>query len=536
MRALDGAASTRPPMPAVTYASNDSPALEGLHEGFEAALRQVSSHLGENHPMLIGESEVIAVEWIEDRSPADPSVLLARVPAGRPTEVERAIEVARGALSSWRATHWRERLDVLRRTADLVERDAALLGAWLALEVGKPRMEAFGEAAELPTLIRYYCDQVEEAEGFSRPPAVVGDERARMLLRPYGVWAIVSPFNFPLAAGAGMAVGAIAGGNVAIMKPASDAPLLSLLFARAARAAGMPAGVLSVITGDAERVGRPLVAHAGIDGVAFTGSVSAGMAISDMMARSPIRRPFIGEMGGKNPVIVTSSADLDEAVEGIVKSAFGFAGQKCSATSRVYAVEGIADALVERLRTRVESLTIGEPTERATFVGPVINGAAVERYEMAVDDARRHGHLVTGGRRSPDRPGFFVEPTLVTSLPLRHRLLRDELFLPILPVAAVPDFDAAISEANATSFGLCAGLFSRDDREIDRFFDEVEAGVLYVNRRAGATSGAWPGVQPFTGWCASGSSGKGALGPWYVQQFLREQARTLVARTSPLSA
>ncbi|HEX7196239.1 MAG TPA: aldehyde dehydrogenase family protein [Candidatus Limnocylindria bacterium] len=523
-------------LPTVTYATNDSPALEELHVAFEAALDRVVARRGEDHPMLIGDEEVIGVEWIEDRSPADPTILVARVPAGRPPDVDRAVEVAREALPAWRATPWRERLDLLRRTADGVERDAAELGAWLALEVGKPRMEAFGEAAELPTLIRYYCDQVEAADGFSRQPATVGDERARMLLRPYGVWAIVSPFNFPLAAGAGMAVGAIAGGNVAIMKPASDASLLSILFARAARAAGMPAGVLSVITGDAERVGRPLVAHAGVDGVAFTGSVPAGMAISGTLARSPIRRPFIGEMGGKNPVIVTPSADLDEAVEGIVKSAFGFAGQKCSATSRVYVVEDVADALVERLRMRIEALVVGEPTERATFVGPVINGAAVDRYEMAVDDARRHGHVQTGGRRSPGRTGFFVEPTLVTDLPLRHRLLRDELFLPILPLAAVPDLDTAISEANASSFGLCAGLFSGDHHEIDRFFDEVEAGVLYVNRRAGATSGAWPGVQPFTGWRASGSSGKGALGPWYVQQFLREQARTVVDAASPLSA
>jgi 1-pyrroline-5-carboxylate dehydrogenase len=235
-------------------------------------------------------------------------------------------------------------------------------------------------------------------------------------------------------------------------------------------------------------------------------------------------------------VIVTSSADLDAAVDGIVKSAFGFAGQKCSATSRVYVLEEVADDLVARLQARTESLTVGEPTERATFVGPVINGAAVDRYEMAVDDARRHGHVVTGGRRSPGRAGWFVEPTLVTALPLRHRLLRDELFLPLLPVASVPDLDTAIAEANASSFGLCAGLFSDDEREVDRFFDEVEAGVLYVNRRAGATSGAWPGVQPFTGWGASGSSGKGALGPWYVQQFLREQARTVVDGASPLSA
>lgn len=525
-----------PALPTVTYASSDSPALEAVHGAFEAALADVQRQLGVDEPMRIGGEAVSTGRWIEDRSPIDPTVVVARVPDGGPAEVERALARAREGFGAWRRTPWAERLAVLRRAADLVERDAAELAAWLALEVGKSRMEAFGETSELPTLIRYYCDQVELASGFERDPRAVEGETARMLLRPHGVWAIVSPFNFPLAAGAGMAAGALAAGNAVVMKPASDAPLPTLRFVRLLEEAGLPAGVASAVTGRAEVVGVALVGHPGIDGVAFTGSVPAGQAITTTLAASPIRRPFIGEMGGKNAVLVGATADLDEAVEGIVKSAFGFSGQKCSATSRVYAVESVAGELVARLVERTRSLVAGDPTERATFVGPVINGRAAERYEMAVRDARRHGRIEVGGRRSDRIPGFLLEPTVVTGLPLEHRLLREELFLPLLPVATVRDLGSAVEQANATPFGLCAGLFSNDEDEIGRFFDEVEAGVLYVNRRAGATSGAWPGVQPFTGWKASGSSGKGALGPWYVQQFMREQAQTRVEGGASLSA
>lgn len=524
------------PLPTVTYASSDSPALEALHEAFEAALARVRTRLGGDEPMRTGGEPVATGRWIEDRSPIDPTVVVARVPDGGPGEVDRAVAAARDGFRTWRRTPWAERLGVLRRAAGLLDRDAAELAAWLALEVGKSRMEAFGEASELPTLIRYYCDQVEAASGFERAPRAVDGETARMLLRPHGVWAIVSPFNFPLAAGAGMAAGALAAGNAVVMKPASDAPLLTLRFVQLLEEAGLPAGVASAVTGRAEVAGVALVGHSGIDGVAFTGSVPAGQAITAMLATSAIRRPFIGEMGGKNAVLVGASADLDEAVDGIVKSAFGFSGQKCSATSRVYAVAPVADELVERLVERTRSLVVGDPTERATFVGPVINGRAAERYEMTVRDARRHGRVEVGGRRSDRIPGFLLEPTVVTGLPLEHRLLREELFLPLLPVASVRDMASAIEQANATPFGLCGGLFSRDEEEIGRFFDEVEAGVLYVNRRAGATSGAWPGVQPFTGWKASGSSGKGALGPWYVQQFMREQAQTRVDGGGALSA
>lgn len=513
---------------AVTYATRDSGALEATHERFEAALERVRGRLGSDHPMRIGARPVETGAWVDDRSPIDPSILVGRVPGGTRREVDEAVRTAREGFATWRRWSWRDRLELLRRAADILERDAVETSAWLTLEVGKSRLEALGEAFEVPALIRYYCDQVEAAEGYERPEQQVGDERARLLLRPFGVWAIVSPFNFPFATGAGMAVAALATGNVAIMKPATDAPIPTLLFEAALEEAGIPAGAISVLTGPAGSIGTALVGHPGIDGVAFTGSVAAGAAIGRALSASPVRRPLLAELGGKNPVVVTATADLDQAVDGIIRSAFGFSGQKCSATSRVYVVQPIAQPFLDRLVEQVEQLVLGDPRRRETFVGPVINETAVDRFSEATATARRHGRILVGGRRSPVLPGFLVEPTVATDLPLAHPLFREELFLPLLAVAAVADLDEAIREANAPVFGLCAGIFSRDEREIERFFDEVECGVLYANRRAGATSGAWPGVQAFTGWKASGSSGKGALGPWYVQQFVREQARTIV--------
>jgi 1-pyrroline-5-carboxylate dehydrogenase len=235
-------------------------------------------------------------------------------------------------------------------------------------------------------------------------------------------------------------------------------------------------------------------------------------------------------MGGKNPAIVTRSADLDKAVEGVARSAFGFSGQKCSACSRVYVERPIYDEFVDRLTRRTKELKVGDPAERDVFVGPVIDDRAVNRYEEAVASAAG-GTVRTGGRRLTgdafDR-GTYVAPTVVDGLPPDHDLFKRELFLPLVAVAPVDDLDHALALANDTEYGLTAGIFSEDRGEIDRFFDRIEAGVVYANRKGGATTGAWPGCQSFCGWKASGSTGKGGLGPYYVQQFMREQSRTLV--------
>jgi 1-pyrroline-5-carboxylate dehydrogenase len=241
-------------------------------------------------------------------------------------------------------------------------------------------------------------------------------------------------------------------------------------------------------------------------------------------------KPCLLEMGGKNATIVLESADLDAAAEGVARSAFGLQNQKCSATSRVYVHQRVARPFMDRLVERTKALAPGDPTERDVYFGPVINAAAVERFERAVAQARREGRIVLGGGRLTgsrfDR-GHFVAPT-IAELPLASSLFLEELFVPLLAVGEVSGLEQAIAEANRADYGLTAGLFSRKAEEIERFFDEIDAGVCYVNKRTGATTGAWPGAQAFCGWKGSGSTGKGGCGPYYVAQFLREQSRTVI--------
>ena len=249
-----------------------------------------------------------------------------------------------------------------------------------------------------------------------------------------------------------------------------------------------------------------------MDGVAFTGSAEVGRWIARTLQEGPYARPALTEMGGKNPAIVTAAADLDKAAEGVARAAFGLSGQKCSACSRAIVVDSVHDEFVERLAAQAAELAVGDPAERDMFLGPVVNEASVARFEAPSTAARRDGSVAAGGER-PDRPGHFVEPTVVSGLPAGHALERDELFLPFVTVSRVGSLDEAIAEANAPVYGLTAGIFTEDEAEKERFLDAIEAGVVYVNRRAGATTGAWPGTQTFCGWKSSGSTGKGGLGP-----------------------
>jgi 1-pyrroline-5-carboxylate dehydrogenase len=236
-------------------------------------------------------------------------------------------------------------------------------------------------------------------------------------------------------------------------------------------------------------------------------------------------------MGGKNPAIVSRKADLEEAAEGIMRSAFGFGGQKCSANSRVYVEKPVHDELVRLLVEKTEKITIGDPLVRENWLGPVVDQKAVDRHQKAVAEARREGRVFVGGERlsyGDLARGHYVEPTVVGGLPASHRLFRDELFAPFTAVHAVDSLDEAIRLANDSVYGLTAGVYSEDPAEVQQFLDRAEAGVLYVNRRAGATTGAWPGVQAFGGWKGSGSTGKAGLSMYYVAQFLREQSHTVV--------
>jgi len=333
-----------------------------------------------------------------------------------------------------------------------------------------------------------------------------------------------------MALAAGPTGAALLAGNTVVFKPSSASPLSAVKLVQAYIDAGVPAGAINLVMGSGEIVGQALQDHPGVDGIVFTGSYEVGMRLFHSFSKT-WPRPCIVEMGGKNPAIVTQRADLDEAAEGIMRSAFGFGGQKCSANSRVYVERPVHDELVRLLVEKTEALTVGDPLVRANWMGPIIDQRAVDRHQAAVSEARRDGTVFVGGERLSDaglERGFYVEPTVVGNLPSSHRIFRDELFAPLTAVAAVDSLDEALALANDSVYGLTAGVYSEDPAEIGQFLDRAHAGVLYVNRRAGATTGAWPGVQAFGGWKGSGSTGKAGLSMYYVAQFMREQSHTIV--------
>ena len=387
-----------------------------------------------------------------------------------------------------------------------------------------------GDAEESADLIDYYCHQMEDADGFVRQMAKVTPvERNTDVLRPYGVFACIAPFNFPLALSTGMSSAALIAGNAVVYKPAEDTPWTGLQLYDVYRDAGLPAGLFNYLSGHGAEAGEALWRHNGIDGVVFTGSKEVGLRIHHGVSSKWIK-PCLLELGGKNAAIVMDTADLDAAAEGVARSAFGLQNQKCSATSRVYVHRHVSKEFIERLLERTRSLRIGDPSERDVFFGPVINADAVKKFERAVAQAKKDGEILIGGERlRGDRfdRGHYVAPT-IARLPLSSSLFMEELFVPVLAIGEVSSLEQAILETNKVDYGLTAGIFSRRDSDVTRFFDEVEAGVCYANKRTGATTGAWPGAQPFTGWKGSGSTGKGGCGPYYVAQFMREQSRTVI--------
>jgi 1-pyrroline-5-carboxylate dehydrogenase len=326
-----------------------------------------------------------------------------------------------------------------------------------------------------------------------------------------------------------MSSAALAAGNAVVYKPAEDTPWTGLELWQVYMDAGVPAEVFHFLPGRGEEIGDALWQHDAVDGVVFTGSKAVGMRIHAGLSRRWIK-PCLLELGGKNACLVMETADLEAAAEGVARSAFSLQNQKCSATSRVYVHRAVRGPFLERLLAKTRALRMGDPSARDVFFGPVINERAVARFEAASAQAGREGEILLGGGRLRGHPfdgGHFVAPT-VAVLPLPSRLFRDELFVPLLAVGEVGSLDEALAETNEAEYGLTAGIFSGRTEEVERFFDEVEAGVCYANKRTGATTGAWPGAQPFCGWKGSGSTGKGGCGPYYVAQFTREQSRTVI--------
>lgn len=516
----------------LTYSTMFDPPAE-LHERFEAALATVRGRLGATYPMWIAGRAREADSTFEVRSPIDGDWLLGRFARGTRADVDDAVAAARAAFPAWAATPWRERVAMLRRAATLIEERVYEVSAAVALEVGKNRMESLGEVQETADLITWYCDQMEANDGFDRAlpddPLPGFTSRNRSVLKPYGAWAVIAPFNFPHALAGGPIGAALVAGNTVVFKVASDTAWSGWLLLEALRDAGLPDGVVNYVSGPGGEVGAGLVESPGIAGITFTGSYEVGMGIVRSYAMGRWPRPCIAEMGGKNAAIVTRHADLERAATGIVRSAFGLSGQKCSACSRVYVERAAAGALRERLAALAGGIAVGDPTRRENWMGPVINAAAGARYGKCVENLRQHGRIESGGRFLEEGDlarGHFVAPT-VASAPHDYRLWREEKFIPLVLVGEVESLDEAIGRANASEYGLTAGFYGSRE-EVARFHAGIEAGVTYANRPQGATTGAWPGYQPFGGWKGSGTTGKAIGSFYYLPQYLREQSQTVV--------
>jgi 1-pyrroline-5-carboxylate dehydrogenase len=489
----------------LTYSTMFDPPEE-MHSSFEAALAEVRAGLGATHTMYIDGIDVAAERTAENRSPVDQRLVLGHFPIGDANDVDRAVAAAKKAFPAWRMTPHEERLVLVRRAAALIEERVYQIGAALALEVGKNRMESLGETQETADFFTGYAAEFERNQGYdlALPDDPLPDYRShnRTILKPHGVWGVIVPFN----------------------------PWAGRLLADCIRDAGFPDGVFNYVTGPGTVVGEALINHPDLAGVTFTGSHEVGMHLYRAMASGAYPRPCITEMGGKNACIVTAQGDLERAVAGIVRSAYGLTGQKCSALSRVYVEESIADTLLGKIVEATRAIAVGDPTHRDIWMGPVINERAAHNFERYCEELEGSGgRILLGGQRMTDGDfahGHFAACT-VAEAPADHSLFQEEMFVPILMVGRVKDMREGVALANQSSLGLTGGCYGNEE-EVQYFLDNIEAGVLYVNRPQGATTGAWPGYQAFGGWKGSGSTGKAIGSYYYLPLYLREQSHTVV--------
>lgn len=517
----------------LTYATMFNPP-ESMHQAFDAALDTIQARFGQRHDLFIDGCDVPAQQYQHLYSPIDNTVLLGEFALATQADLERAMQAAQRAYLAWRVLPWRDRVTHLRRVADVMEARVYDIAAALSWEVGKNRMEALGEAQETVDFFRQYADDFENANGFDIPlpndPLEGVESTNRSVLRPYGVWAVIAPFNFPLALMGGPTAAALVTGNVVIAKGSSNTPWAGRLLADCIRDAGLPDGVFQYLNGASADVGQALSEHLHTAGITFTGSVAVGKTLLQHCVSGDYSKPCIAEMGGKNACIVTEHADIEAAASGIVRSAYGLSGQKCSALSRLYVHEAVADTLIAALKEKISAITIGNPVTRAVWLGPVNNAAAYNNYQHAVQQLKDSGALLHCGGdvlvADEKSRGYYVTPVLAEAT-LDNPLWQEELFLPILMLHRVVSNEQAMTLANASHVGLTAGFYGAAD-EVSWFQEHIEVGVTYANRAQGATTGAWPGYQPFGGWKGSGSTGKAIASFYYLPLYMREQSRTVV--------
>ena len=487
------------------------------------ALADVHGQLGREYDLVIGGHRVRTSEKIRSLNPAKPSQVAGIHQKAGKEHVDPVMQAALRAFESWSRTSWEERIALIERAAELLRQRKFEMMAWLVYEVSKNWAEADADIAETIDFAEFYA---HEARRLARAKTAVQlpGERDQLLYIPLGVGAVIPPWNFPCAIMAGMTLASIVCGNTVILKPSSDSPTIAAKFFEILEEAGMPEGVVNFCPGAGGSFGDAVVAHPKTRYIAFTGSREVGLRINQVAAdRAPgqiwIKRTIL-EMGGKDAIIVDADTDLDSAVDGVAVSAFGFQGQKCSACSRAIVDERIYDKFLERLKARVERITIGDPVENA-YLGAVINEGSMKSMLNYIEIGRREGRLITGGERATDAgEGYFLQPTVIADIQPRSKLEQEEIFGPVLAVIKSRNFEHALEIANDTEFGLTGAVYTGSKEKIDLAKREFHVGNLYINRKC---TGAIVGAHPFGGFNMSGTDSK-AGGQDYLLLFTQAKS------------
>jgi len=520
-----------PPSPAVVgqpspltfrNAANTDFTRPAARDTLRTALAAVTARLGQKHPLIIGGKKISDRELVPSINPARPAQIIGTWARATLADADAALAAARAAFPAWRDTPVDARAQVLERAADLMEARRQELNALLILEAGKPWLEADGDVSEAIDFCRYYAVEMRRL-GVPAVTQAVPGERCVLRHTPRGTGVVIAPWNFPFAILCGLTVAPVVAGNTVIMKPAEQTTIIAAVFMDILIAAGLPPGVVNFLAGYGEDVGAHLVAHPKIDFVAFTGSRAVGTKIWEAAGRTlpgqANLKKVVCEMGGKNALIIDNDADLDEAIPATLASAFGFAGQKCSALSRLIVLADVYDKFVERLLEAAAATPVGDPALPGTVVGPVIDADAVQKILGLIETGKREAKLawqapLPAGVAASG--GYFIPPTIFTHVKPEHAIAHEEIFGPVFAVIKVRDLDEAFGVANGTDYALTGGLFSRSPHALARAERELECGNLYLNR---AITGAIVERHPFGGYKMSGGGTK-AGGKGYLENFL----------------
>ena len=485
---------------------------------YEEAIETVLSKLGGHVPLIIDGKPVATDERIVSIDPAKPDVVVGTTGSASQAEAQLAIDAAKGAYRDWSRRPAVERAEYVHRIGDLIAERKFEISAWMTLEAGKNWAESEADVAEAIDFCRFYAHQ---AVRLAEPLPVVeypGESNESFLI-PMGVGVVIPPWNFPLAILVGMAVGPVAAGNTVVLKPASNTPVLGAHFMDIVAESGLPDGVINFLPGPGSEVGDFLVDHPDTRFINFTGSKEVGLRIAQRAAavhpgQQWMKRAYM-EMGGKDGLIVDETADLELAADAVVRSAYGYQGQKCSACSRAIVVSSVHDELLDRVVAKAAALEMGPGVDNKP-VGPVISAAQHSSILAEIERGRSEANLVLGGQPVDMDGGYYIEPSIFAGVEPAHRLAQHEIFGPVLSFIRVADFDEALDVANGTEYGLTGGLVSSDPERIERAKREFHVGNLYINRKI---TGALVGVQPFGGFKMSGSNAK-AGGPDYLRLFM----------------